>query len=202
MIYHGVADGTFSPEDTARWYDGAQNASPDAAASFARLYLVPGMNHCGAGPAADQFDLLTPLVQWVEQGKAPAGLISSVRSNGNPGGANVDVPSAWSSNRTRPLCEYPKTSECSGVGSIEAARSFICKQNNPDSLNRHVSVDISGSGRVTATRECGFNKTVMAWNPAWELRKFHAANRNASSVMRPTSQPVYRAFKVAGCVST
>ena len=127
MIYHGVSDGTFSPEDTARWYDGVQNASPDAAASFAKLYLVPGMNHCGAGPAADQFDLLTPLVQWVEQGKAPAGLIASVRSNGNPGGANVDVPSAWSSNRTRPLCEYPKTSEYSGVGSIEDARSFICK---------------------------------------------------------------------------
>ena len=46
---------------------------------------VPGMNHCGSGPSTDQFDMLTPLVQWVEKGVAPDRVIANVRAAGQCG---------------------------------------------------------------------------------------------------------------------
>ena len=71
IVFHGVADGVFSPMDTANWMDRLQANHSGKADAFARLFLVPGMNHCSGGPATDQFDMLAPLVAWVEQGKAP-----------------------------------------------------------------------------------------------------------------------------------
>lgn len=97
------------------------------AARFARLYLIPGMNHCSGGPATDQFDLLTPLVHWVEQGAAPDSVVASARGAGNAGGVNADVPASWAPNRTRPLCPYPKVARYQGTGSLEAAASFACQ---------------------------------------------------------------------------
>jgi len=88
---------------------------------------VPGMNHCRAGPATDQFDLLSPLVTWVEQGKAPEAVIATARGPGNPAGANADVPANWSSQRTRPLCPYPAVARYDGTGDIESAASFTCR---------------------------------------------------------------------------
>ena len=85
------------------------------------------MNHCSGGPAADQFDMLTPLVNWVEKGQAPASVEASARGPGNAGGVNTDVPAAWAANRTRPLCSYPKVARYSGSGSLETAASFTCQ---------------------------------------------------------------------------
>src|SRR5256885_11142930 len=64
MVYHGTADPIFSSDDTVQWYDTLRRNHGDAA-DFARLYLVPGMNHCSGGPATDQFDMLSSLVAWV-----------------------------------------------------------------------------------------------------------------------------------------
>jgi hypothetical protein len=71
MVYHGTADPIFSSDDTTAWYDSLPAANGGGAANFARFYRVPGMNHCSGGPATDQFDMLTPLVNWVEKGQAP-----------------------------------------------------------------------------------------------------------------------------------
>jgi hypothetical protein len=87
---------------------------------------VPGMNHCSGGPASDQFDLLEPLVKWVEQGIAPDSVVASVRGKDNPGGANADLPSAWSASRTRLLCPYPRVARYQS-GDSEAAASFVCR---------------------------------------------------------------------------
>ena len=97
------------------------------ASNFARLYLIPGMNHCSGGPATDQFDMLTPLVNWVEKGEAPDSVVASARGTGNAGGVNADLPSAWAANRTRPLCSYPKVARYNGSGSLESAASFTCQ---------------------------------------------------------------------------
>ncbi|MFN3439296.1 MAG: tannase/feruloyl esterase family alpha/beta hydrolase [Acidovorax sp.] len=126
MVYHGVADGVFSPIDTANWMDRVQANHGGKADDFARLFLVPGMNHCSGGPAADQFDMLAPLVAWVEQGKAP----DSVTANARGAGAkvvNAELPASWSANRTRPLCVYPKVARYNGTGDVESASSFSCK---------------------------------------------------------------------------
>ena len=122
LAYHGVSDAIFSVNDTEAWFKNLQNAS-----SMARFYRVPGMGHCSGGPAADQFDMLTPLVNWVEKGTAPEAVVASARGAGNAGGVNADVPASWAANRTRPLCPYPKVARYSGSGSLEVAASFTCQ---------------------------------------------------------------------------
>lgn len=128
MIYHGGADGIFSPDDSATYYKNLQTANGGDASNFARFYRVPGMGHCSGGPATDQFDMLTALVNWVERGVAPDRVIATARGAGNAAGANADVPAAWAANRTRPLCPYPQVARYNGTGSVEDAANFTCRQ--------------------------------------------------------------------------
>jgi len=126
MVYHGTSDPIFSSDDTTNWYEGLRTANGGDASNFARFYRVPGMTHCSGGPTTDQFDMLTPLVAWVEQGTAPDSVTASVRGAGNAAGVNTDLPAAWSATRTRPLCAYPKVARYKGSGSIESADNFSC----------------------------------------------------------------------------
>ena len=115
IFFHGMSDPWFSANDTVDYF-----ARMDAATGkktptdeWARLYLVPGMAHCRGGPGAlDQFDLLTSLVDWVEEGKAPAAVTAT-------GAAFPD--------RSRPLCPYPSHAQYAGSGDMEKAQSFSCK---------------------------------------------------------------------------
>jgi feruloyl esterase len=127
MVYHGTSDPIFSSDDTQRWYDELQTANGGDASNFARFYRVPGMNHCSGGPTTDQFDMLTPLVNWVEKGQAADAVVASARGAGNAGGANPDVPAGWAPDRTRPLCAYPKVARYKGSGDIEKAENFVCQ---------------------------------------------------------------------------
>ncbi len=127
IVYHGVSDPIFSIDDTKRWFRGVDRRSGGDADSFARLYPVPGMGHCSGGPATDQADFVTPLVNWVERGKAPQSILATARGAGNTGGANAEVPADWSPARTRPLCPYPSVARYKGHGSVEAASSFVCR---------------------------------------------------------------------------
>jgi len=126
IAYHGVSDPIFSVADTERWYRGIDRSSGGRADDFARLYRVPGMGHCSGGPATDQFDALTPLVKWVEQGIEPGALLAQARGTGNAGGVNADVPAGWSPTRTRPLCPYPQVARYTGRGNVESAGSWRC----------------------------------------------------------------------------
>ena len=127
MVYHGVSDPIFSVNDTEAWYKGVQATHGTAATGFARFFRVPGMGHCSGGPAADQFDMLTPLVNWVETGQAPDTVIATARGAGNAGGVNADLPATWAANRTRPLCAYPKVARYGASGNVEDAASFTCQ---------------------------------------------------------------------------
>jgi feruloyl esterase len=126
MVYHGTSDPIFSSNDTTAWYDGLRTANGGSADNFARYYPVPGMNHCSNGPTADQFDMLTPLVNWVEKGVAPDSVTATARGAGNAGGVNASVPATWAAACTRPLCPYPKAAKYKGSGSIEDAANFVC----------------------------------------------------------------------------
>jgi feruloyl esterase len=125
IVYHGTSDPVFSSDDTASWYERVQAANGGDASSFARYFPVPGMNHCAGGPATDQFDMLSALVDWVEQGKAPASVTASARGAGTPV-PNAEVSASWSAQRTRPLCPYPQVATYAG-GDTERASSFVCK---------------------------------------------------------------------------
>ena len=127
VLFHGVADAIFSAEDTRQWYERLDQAQGGQARAFARYFPIPGMNHCSGGPAADQFDLLTPLVRWVEQGVAPQAVTAHVRGAGHPAGANPELPAAWPASRSRPLCAYPEIARYDGRGDPEDAASFSCR---------------------------------------------------------------------------
>ncbi|WP_039390641.1 tannase/feruloyl esterase family alpha/beta hydrolase, partial [Novosphingobium sp. MBES04] len=68
VIFQGAADPIFSADDIARWYGEAAAQNGD---DFARLFVVPGMTHCGGGPAFEDFDPLTVLESWSQTGEAP-----------------------------------------------------------------------------------------------------------------------------------
>lgn len=127
VLFHGASDGIFSADDTVAWMQRVDRALGGRGDAFARYFPVPGMNHCSGGPATDQFDLLTPLVRWVEEGVAPQGVTASVRGAGNPAGANAELPADWSAARTRPLCAWPTVARYRGTGSVEDAASFACR---------------------------------------------------------------------------
>jgi hypothetical protein len=86
---------------------------------------VPGMGHSRGGPATDQFDALSALVQWVEHGVAPDRIHATARGAGNRGGVNTELPADWPANRSRPLCVYPKVARYKS-GDPELATSFVC----------------------------------------------------------------------------
>ncbi|MDC1436322.1 tannase/feruloyl esterase family alpha/beta hydrolase [Gammaproteobacteria bacterium] len=121
MVYHGMADGVFSPDDTIRWYSALNAQNAGNADEFARLYLVPGMGHCASGPSTDQFNMFEALVSWVEEGVAPDRVIASARGN------NAEIPADWSTERTRPLCAFPEVARYNGSGDIEDAANFSCE---------------------------------------------------------------------------
>jgi poly(3-hydroxybutyrate) depolymerase len=117
ILFHGLSDAAFSANDTARWYQALNAKAGNSADAFARLYLVPGMNHCGGGPSTDSFDMLTPLVSWVEQGAPPESVT-----------ATATTPAFFNAtSRTRPLCVYPKFSAYVGSGDINDGANFICR---------------------------------------------------------------------------
>jgi feruloyl esterase len=129
MVYHGTSDPVFSSDDTTDWYQRLSAANGGDASNFARFYPVPGMNHCAGGPTADQFDMLTPLVAWVERGVAPDSVVATARGPANAV-PNAEVPSDWNAaghDRTRPLCAYPKNARYTGTGNINDASSFSCQ---------------------------------------------------------------------------
>jgi hypothetical protein len=116
IVFHGTADPIFSINDTAAWWNEVDHANSSHAASFVRLFPVPGMNHCLGGDATDQFDVLAPLVDWVEHGKAPEQIL-----------ATADPMSPWPK-RTRPLCPYPQIARYRGSGDVDSAASFECRR--------------------------------------------------------------------------
>jgi len=114
LFFHGDSDPWFSPLDTLGYYQSlaAANGGAEKVAGWSRMYLVPGMRHCGGGPALDQFDMLGAVVSWVEKGTAPESVIATGQAF--PG-------------RSRPLCAYPRHAQYSGNGDTNAARNFSCQ---------------------------------------------------------------------------
>jgi feruloyl esterase len=126
IIYHGSGDPVFSVQDTVHWLERVDTVQGGRSADSIRLFVVPGMPHCRGGASTDQFDLLTPLVRWVEQGIAPNAVLARSRGAGNQGGVNPEVPASWSPGRTRPLCAWPAVARYNGSGPIDDAASFNC----------------------------------------------------------------------------
>jgi feruloyl esterase len=115
IVPHGGSDPIFSINDTIGWWRKVDAANHGEAAGFVRVYAVPGMNHCAGGPATDQYDALTAVVDWVEKGTVPERIP-----------AKAGPTSPWPG-RTRPLCPYPKYAQYRS-GDLNQADSFVCQQ--------------------------------------------------------------------------
>ena len=116
LFFHGASDPWFSALDTIDYYERMTRANGGASVvtGWSRLFLVPGMGHCGGGPATlDTFDMLGAVVDWVESQKPPQAIRATGRS--------------WPG-RSRPLCPYPSHAHYKGTGDAEDAASFECRQ--------------------------------------------------------------------------
>ncbi len=115
LLYHGWSDPNITPLISVEYYNKtvAANGGLDKTYNEVRLFMVPGMGHCGGGDGPNVFDKIDALSNWVELGKAPDQIIASHSTNGV-----VD--------RTRPLCPYPQTAKYKGTGSIDEAQNFVC----------------------------------------------------------------------------
>ena len=110
--YHGWSDWQISPLNSVHYFESVVEAAGGAtkAGDSYRLFMVPGMGHCGGGEGPNRFDMVSALEQWREQQKAPARIVASTRDG----------------KRSRPLCAYPQVAKYKGSGSTDDAASFAC----------------------------------------------------------------------------
>ncbi|MBY0507015.1 MAG: tannase/feruloyl esterase family alpha/beta hydrolase [Bryobacteraceae bacterium] len=114
LMYAGWVDPVVPPQDTVSYYEAVSRQMGEPAThGFFRLFMAPGMAHCGGGPGPNDFDSVGALDQWVTKGIAPERIIAGHATNGI-----VD--------RTRPLCAHPKVARYKGAGSIDEAANFVC----------------------------------------------------------------------------
>jgi feruloyl esterase len=113
IMTYGWADQILQPLMGVHYYEAVTSKHGKDTKDFARLFMVPGMAHCGGGVGPDRSDAVTAVIDWVEKGKAPEQLIASKVTNGQVV-------------RTRPLCPYPQVARYKGQGSIDDAANFSC----------------------------------------------------------------------------
>jgi hypothetical protein len=111
IVYHGLSDQAMWTGALTQWYERLTPRDNQGPQSWSRLFLVPGMTHCGGGQSTDQFDMLTAIQQWVEKGQAPDRVVATGRAF---------------SGKTRPLCPYPKVARFDG-GNPDDQKSFSCR---------------------------------------------------------------------------
>lgn len=112
--YHGWSDPQISPGNSTAYYRSVVDKVGPSADSSYRLFMVPGMGHCGGGEGTDSFDALQALETWVEQKKAPASIPAARIRTGKV-------------ERTRPLCPFPQVAVYQGHGSTDEQANFACK---------------------------------------------------------------------------
>lgn len=135
ILYHGWDDPAISALNTISYYDSTVRAMGEKEVnSFVRLYMVPGMQHCGGGPGPDSFgaegaprrgdpqhDVRAALEQWAEKGIAPAAIVATKFADDDPSKAV---------RMTRPLCPYPQSAKYKGSGDTNDAGNFTCGGGN------------------------------------------------------------------------
>lgn len=135
LQYHGWSDAAIPTTSSVHYYNAvaARLGGVDEIKSFYRLFLAPGMMHCGGGPgpsavsgvfgqtapSADaEHDVLAALDRWVEKGQAPEKIVATRYKDDNP---TQGVAAQ------RPWCAYPATAHFSGAGAHGEAANFTCK---------------------------------------------------------------------------
>ncbi len=114
LMTYGWADPVLQPMAGVNYYEEALKVNGPDTPEFFRLFMIPGMSHCGGGVCPDQHDPVTAVINWREKGQAPERIIASQIKEGKV-------------IRTRPLCPYPEVAKYKGKGSIDDEANFECK---------------------------------------------------------------------------
>lgn len=136
ILYHGWNDPGIAALNTVNYYNSVvETVGGQTADGSLRLYMVPGMQHCGGGPGATAFgqdeaaprsdaehDIFTALVQWVEDGKAPSTIIATKYDESD----TAKIKAHPHAEMTRPLCVYPQEAKYNGSGNKNLAASYSC----------------------------------------------------------------------------
>jgi feruloyl esterase len=116
LIYAGWGDPGIPPGYMPEYYRNVVSSlGADTARDSVRLFMVPGMGHCGGGDGTSTFDMIGVMAQWAERGLAPDRIEASRVRDGQ-----VD--------RTRPLCPYPQVAAYTGTGSTDRTENFVCRE--------------------------------------------------------------------------
>lgn len=121
ILYHGWQDAAIAPENTINYYEAVKKAHPEASDDV-RLFMIPGLSHCLAGPGPNVFDVLGAMDQWRRGGPAPEQMIATKYDNDIFGYLGLPAKPQ----KTRPICAYPKTVAWDGSGPVEQAQSYSC----------------------------------------------------------------------------
>jgi feruloyl esterase len=117
IYWQGWSDATITALGTIEYFESLSGGPSADVEDFARLYLAPGVQHCGGGEGPSEFDMLTQLENWVERGIPPVEVIAVRRDS--PGAVDI----------ARPLCPYPQIARPIGPAlSPTEASNFECVQ--------------------------------------------------------------------------
>jgi feruloyl esterase len=114
LLYHGWDDTAISPGNTIDYYSSVLAKLGPKQDTWMRLFMAPGMQHCGGGPGPNQVNYMAALERWREANTAPDQLLAAHVTNNR-----VDM--------TRPLCPYPQVAQYKGTGSSNDAANFVCR---------------------------------------------------------------------------
>lgn len=123
-IYHGWEDSAIPAAATLDYYAAVRKRTGRAAADGVRLFMAPGMSHCGMGPGPNVLDQIGDIDRWVSSGKAPDQVLASLPDNPLAAFKGDKTKTL----RARPLCAFPMTAHYKGSGSTDEAANFSCKR--------------------------------------------------------------------------
>jgi len=128
LLYHGWADPGPAPENTVNYYDAVTKKLGSRQDDWMRLFLMPGVGHCGGGVGPDQADFLGAIERWREKGEAPAQIIATRPAGRGAGAAPASAGASGEPGRamSRPLCPHPQVARYKGSGSTDDAANFSC----------------------------------------------------------------------------
>jgi Tannase and feruloyl esterase len=110
LLYAGWGDTTITPENTVMYYESVVDKMGKKQTDFTRLFMVPGMAHCGGGVGPNTFDSIGTLEAWREKGAAPSEITAFNPQTG----------------LSRPLCPYPQFAKYTGTGNMKDAANWKC----------------------------------------------------------------------------
>jgi feruloyl esterase len=113
ILWHGWSDAALTAFDSIEYYESVEQQDPSVRDYF-RMFMMPGVGHCGGGPGPDRVDWISAIEQWVENDTAPERLIASKEDSQG----NVAMQ--------RPLCPYPQVATHDGDGDAGLVQSFVC----------------------------------------------------------------------------